>query len=114
METPTQTVHRLTSYRWAWYEPSRHDVDLVWTVPVDDPRVLQDLEVNDLDRLPWFYKRYREKDLPRVRLPRDLPPATTAPAVDVLAGIFGAPAASNSRISHGCCTCPPASCEPWR
>ena len=84
METATQTLHRLTSYTWSWYEPSRDEPDLVWTVPVDDPRVLRDLEVNDLDRLPWFYKRYAE-DLPRVPLPRDLPPTTT-PAVSVLAG----------------------------
>ena len=40
--------------------------------------------VNDVDRLPWFYKRY-EQPLPRVPLPRDLP-ATTAPAIEVLAG----------------------------
>ena len=40
--------------------------------------------MNDLDRLPWFYKRY-EGSLPRVSLPRDLP-STTAPAVAVLAG----------------------------
>ncbi|MEP6758729.1 MAG: hypothetical protein ABJB55_06000 [Actinomycetota bacterium] len=74
METATQTLHRLTSY-----EPGRE-----WDAPIDDPRVLQDLEVNDLDRLPWFYKRYDER-LPRIPLPRDLP-TTTAPAVSVLAG----------------------------
>ncbi len=81
METATQTLHRLTSY-----EPGRE-----WTDPVDDPRVVQDLQVNDLDRLPWFYKRYAG-DLPRVPLPRDLP-ATTAPAVAVLAGTADVPAA---------------------
>lgn len=91
METATQTLHRLTSYTLGWYEPSGDEPDLVWTVPVDDPRVVQDLEVNDLDRLPWFYKRYGE-DLPRVPLPRDLPP-TTAPAVGVLAGTAQVPAA---------------------
>ena len=74
IETPTQTLHRLTSY-----EPGRE-----WDVPVDDPRVVQDLEVNDLDRFLWFYKRY-VPSLPRVALPRNLPP-TTAPAVAVLAG----------------------------
>lgn len=74
METATQTLHRLTSY-----EPGRE-----WTEPVDDPRVLQDLEVDDLARFPWFFKRYVQP-LPRVPLPRDLPP-TTAPAVAVLAG----------------------------
>jgi hypothetical protein len=46
--------------------------------------VLQDLKTNDLTRFPWFYKRYTNP-LPRVALPRDLP-ATTAPAVAVLAG----------------------------
>jgi hypothetical protein len=74
VETATQTLHRLTSY-----EPDRE-----WTEPIDDPRVLQDLEVNDFDRLPWFFKRYAES-LPRVPLPRTLPP-TTPSAVAVLAG----------------------------
>jgi hypothetical protein len=73
-ETPAQVLHRLTAY-----EPGRE-----WDEPVDDPRVLQDLEVNDLDRLPWFYKRY-EGAAPRIPLPRDLP-ATAAPTVAVLAG----------------------------
>ena len=45
METATQALHRLTSY-----EPRRE-----WDEPIDDPRVLQDLETNDLERLPWFY-----------------------------------------------------------
>ena len=74
METATQALHRLTSY-----EPGRD-----WDEPVDDPRVLQDLETNDIERLPWFYKRYAEALL-RIELPRELP-ATTAPAVAVLAG----------------------------
>ncbi len=74
LERATHTLHRLTSY-----EPGRE-----WDDPIEDPRVLQDLEVNDLDRFPWFYKRYA-KSLPRVRLPRTLP-ATTASAVAVLAG----------------------------
>ncbi len=55
-----------------------------WDPPVDDPRVVRDLVVNDLGRLPWFYKRY-PRSLPRVELPARLP-ATTAAAVDVLAG----------------------------
>lgn len=92
METATQALHRLTSFTWDWYEPSRDELDLMWTVPVDDPRVVRDLEVNDLGRLPWYYKRYGE-DLPRERLPRDLPP-TTAPAVGVLAGTAEVPAAA--------------------
>jgi len=74
VETATQTLHRLTSYG-----PGRE-----WTEPVDDARVLQDLEVNDLARFPWFFKRYA-RSLPRVPLPRSLPPTTT-PAVAVLAG----------------------------
>jgi Nitroreductase family len=84
VETPTQTLHRLTSSTWGWYEPSREDDDLVWSVPVEDPRVVRDLVPNDLDRLPWFFKRYADS-LPRAALPRELP-ATTAPAVAVLAG----------------------------
>ena len=74
METATQALHRLTSY-----EPGRD-----WDEPVDDPRVLQDLETNQIERLPWFYKRYAQT-LPRVELPRELP-ATAAPTVAVLAG----------------------------
>ena len=74
METATQALHRLTSY-----EPGRD-----WDKPIDDPRVLQDLETNDIERLPWFYKHYAES-LPRIELPRELP-RTTAPAVAVLAG----------------------------
>ena len=80
METATQTLHRLTSIdRGFADEPDRE-----WTAPVDDPRVVQDLEANDLARFPLFYKRY-EKTLPRLALPRSLP-LTTAPAVAVLAG----------------------------
>jgi len=74
METASQRLHRLTSY-----EPGRD-----WDAPPNDPELLQDLQVNDFDRLPWFVKRYPE-GLPRVPLPRDLP-QTTAPAVAVLAG----------------------------
>ncbi|HVF08823.1 MAG TPA: hypothetical protein VNC60_09625 [Actinomycetota bacterium] len=87
METATQTLHRLTSY-----EPGRE-----WDEPVDDPLVLQDLEVNDLDRLPWFHKRYT-KPLPRLPLPRNLP-ATTAPAVAVLAGTAD-PASGDLDLPH--------------
>jgi SagB-type dehydrogenase family enzyme len=78
METATHRLHRLTSY-----EPGRD-----WDAPADDPGVLQDLQVNDLGRLPWFVKRY-PGDLPRIRLPRELP-RTPAPAVAVLAGTAGA------------------------
>ena len=74
METATQTLHRLTSY-----EPGQE-----WDEPIDDPRVVQDLESNDLARFPWFFKRYVQP-LPRLPLPRSLP-STTAPAVGVLAG----------------------------
>jgi hypothetical protein len=82
VETATQTLHRLTSYAGSWYARAARSGE--WTAPVDDPRVLKDLEVNDYARLPWFFKRYAQS-LPRVPLPRDLP-STTAPAVAVLAG----------------------------
>ena len=77
MESATQRLHRLTSY-----EPGRD-----WDLPIDDPWVIQDLEANDLSRLPWFVKRY-PAGLPRLSLPRELPP-TSAPAVAVLAGTGG-------------------------
>jgi hypothetical protein len=74
METATQALHRLTSY----------DPEHEWTDPPDDVRAVRDFEPNDIERLPWFYKRYAQP-LPRVALPRELP-ATGAPAVAVLAG----------------------------
>ncbi|HYZ46489.1 MAG TPA: hypothetical protein VE712_02370, partial [Actinomycetota bacterium] len=74
METATQTLHRLTSY-----EPARE-----WTEPFDDPRLVRDLAVNDIQRLPWFYKHY-DASLPVVMLPRELP-STRAKATAVLAG----------------------------
>lgn len=77
MERATGTLHRLTSMG-PWDEARS------WDPPVDDPRVVRDLVVNDLSRLPWFHKRYPER-LPRVLLAAELP-ATTAAAVDVLAG----------------------------
>ncbi len=77
VETASQTLHRLTSY-------GPYDPDHMWDPPVDDPRVVRDLVVNDIDRLPWFYKRYAE-ELPTIRLPRELP-STRTPAVSVLAG----------------------------
>lgn len=78
MENVAQVLHRLTSY-----EPGRE-----WTDPVDDPRIVQDLEVNDTAKLPWFYKRYPES-LPRIPLPSDLP-STSVPTLPVLAGAFTA------------------------
>lgn len=93
MESATRTLHRLTSHQpgGQWDRP-----------PVDDPRVV-DFETNDLDRFPWFFKRY-PGDLPRVPLPRDLP-VTRAPALAVLAGSADvAPAALDlaglSRLLH--------------
>ena len=80
VETATQTLHRLTSIDRGFADSPERE----WTAPVDDPRVVQDLEANDLARFPWFYKQYGQS-LPRLALPRDLP-ATSAPAVAVLAG----------------------------
>lgn len=96
MERPTQTLHRLTSFE-------KVDKATVWEPPVDDPRVVHDLVTNDLDRLPWFYKRYPEA-LPHIQLPAEFP-TTTAPAVDLLAGTADmAPAELNlaqlARILH--------------
>ncbi|MEV4623922.1 hypothetical protein AB0J74_35085 [Asanoa sp. NPDC049573] len=82
--TATQDLHRITSM--GPYDPDRE-----LEPPVDDPRVVRDLVANDVDHLPWFYKRYAAP-LPSVALPRDLP-ATEAPAVDVLAGTARVPRA---------------------
>jgi hypothetical protein len=91
--TATQTLHELTSYA-----PGRD-----WDVPIDDPRVVRDFTSNDLDRFPWFYKRYAG-ELPRIELPRDLP-TTSAPTIDVLAGMpeiqpGGLDLAQLSRLLH--------------
>jgi SagB-type dehydrogenase family enzyme len=77
MENATQLLHRLTSV--ASFDPDR-----VWDAPVDDPRVVRDLIVNDLTRFPWFFKRY-EDSLSQVPLPRGLP-TTAASTMAVLAG----------------------------
>lgn len=75
METATQIYHRLTSYA----------PGLDWDKPLDDPRLLQDLETNVIDKLPWFYKRYPQP-LPTIVLPRDLP-STSTPALQVMGGV---------------------------
>ncbi|MCW2539566.1 MAG: hypothetical protein JWN95_1291 [Frankiales bacterium] len=79
--------HQLTSY-----SPARE-----WTDPIDDERLVADLEVNDLSRWPYWHKRYDDAAgaavaLTVVALPRDLP-ATDAPATVVLAGTAGVEAA---------------------
>jgi nitroreductase len=73
-ETATQRLHRVTSY-----SPDRD-----WDAPHDDPLALADFESTDIATMPWFFKRY-DGDLPRVELPRELPP-TSASAISVLAG----------------------------
>ena len=75
METATQTYHRLTAYA----------PGLEWDKPLDDPRLLQDLETNVIEKLPWFYKRYPQS-LPTIALPRQLP-STTASALAVMGGV---------------------------
>jgi hypothetical protein len=72
--TATQTLHELNSYA-----PGKD-----WDIPIDDERVVRDFESNDLDRFPWFYKRYGSS-LPRLELPRELP-TTSVSALEVLAG----------------------------
>jgi hypothetical protein len=84
VESATQTLHRLTSVE-------RYDEAREIEPPVDDPGVVQGFTPMDLSRLPWFYKRYHD-GLPRIDLPRRLT-ATTAGAVDVLAGTAHAPRA---------------------
>ena len=66
--------HELTSY-----SPERE-----WTVPVDDPRVLQDFVPNDFETWPAPCKAY-PPGLPVVELPRSWP-ADAGPATAVLAG----------------------------
>ena len=99
METATQALHRLTSY-----EPGRE-----WTEPAADPRVLQDIEVNDLARFPWFFKRYpgrcRASSCRATSRPRATQPSPSSPAPPP-------PPAPSSicRTSPGSCTSRPAWC----
>src|SRR3954467_429210 len=80
VETATQTLHRLTSYA-----PGQD-----WDVPLDDPRLVRDFVGTDIERFPWFFKRYEGQTLPTVSLPRSLP-TTSAPAVAVMAGTAEVP-----------------------
>jgi hypothetical protein len=73
-EGASQLLHRLTSYA-----PGRE-----WDEPLGDSRVLQDLQVNDLNRVPFWHKQY-DDGLEVLPLPPDLP-STTASATAVLAG----------------------------
>ncbi len=82
MATPTQELHRVTSYA-----PPVDD----WDKPPDHPLAVTSFASNDVERLPWFYKRYGS-ELSRVALPRELPP-TEASTVEVLAGTAPVPAA---------------------
>jgi len=84
VESATQTLHRLTSVE-------RFDEERALEPPVDDPAVVQGFTPMDLHRLPWFYKGYHDGP-PRIDLPRRLT-ATTAGAVDVLAGTADVPRA---------------------
>jgi hypothetical protein len=79
VETATQALHRLTSPVSGppWDRPE----------DPDDPRLVRDFKTDDMARFPWFFKRYGPV-LPRLALPRDLPPTARA-AVGVLAGTAG-------------------------
>lgn len=74
MATATQRLHRVTSY----------DLIRDWDDPFDDPLAVTHLTSNDIDTLPWFYKRYPD-DLIHIPLSRDLP-TTDAGLRAVLAG----------------------------
>lgn len=73
-ETPTQLLHRLTSY-----SPARE-----WDEPIPDPRLVQGFVSTDYEHFPFFYKEY-PADLPRIALPRRLR-ASPMPLTDTLAG----------------------------
>ena len=71
--------HRLTSYDLTSWDPAND-----WVTPVDDPRVLQDFEPNDLATFPALCKAY-PSGLPTVELPRSWP-AGDGTTTAVLAG----------------------------
>jgi hypothetical protein len=79
MESATQRLHRVTSYR-----PGED-----WEAPPDDPLAVAGFQPTDLETHPWFYKRYAS-NLRRLELPRDLS-TTSTPAIEVLAGADLAP-----------------------
>lgn len=72
MESATQELHRLTSYDTAWYDAVSALPVSEWAMPVDDPRLVTDAPFDDVQQLPWFYRRYAVR-LPRVPLPPGLP-----------------------------------------
>jgi SagB-type dehydrogenase family enzyme len=79
--------HRLTSYDLTSWDPASD-----WVTPVDDPRVLQDFEPNDLATFPALCKAY-PPGLPTVELPRSWP-AGGGTTTAVLAGRDAAPPAT--------------------
>ncbi len=72
-----------------YHELTSYSTDREWTDPVDDPRVVQGFQPNDVERFPAPCKAY-PPGLPRVELPREWP-RVDAPAAAVLAGTHRAP-----------------------
>lgn len=72
-----------------YHELSSYSPDREWTDPVDDARVVQGFEPNDVERFPAPCKAY-PPGLPAVELPREWA-QVDAPATAVLAGTYDAP-----------------------
>src|SRR5581483_8952421 len=72
-----------------YHELTSYSTDREWTDPVDDPRVVQGFQPNDLERFPAPCKAY-PPGLPTVELPREWA-RVDAPAAAVLAGTNRAP-----------------------
>ena len=66
--------------------------------------------MNDLDRLPWFYKRYEAIAASRVRSPATCRPPRPRPSPCSRAPRTSLPPTSTCRSCPGCCTCPPGWC----
>ena len=75
VESGAGLLHRLTSYSPAF----------AWDVPLDDPRVRQDLVSSDPATRPPAFKGYA---LPRILLPRDLPDPGVAATATLAGGTF--------------------------
>ena len=113
VETATQTLHRLTSYTWDGTSPPA-------TSPTScGPYPSTTLGCSATSRsTTWIACRAStsgtRRTFPARRSPATCRPRRHRPSACSRAPARSPPRRSISRTSRGCCTCPRASCAPWR